>query len=125
MGFDPMSSTARELPLRSARHFASLTWVRISCVSDAESKQSTRSGGVGAIVQDQLLLLPLSLSGPVRHQSRIRLAADPPAVPATEPILLTSLYNGSPEVVKLCLYELAAALTSSLIGASLSSERRG
>ena len=30
---------------------------------------------------------------PVRHQSRIRFAADPPAVPATEPILLTSLYK--------------------------------
>src|SRR5512133_841058 len=42
-------------------------------------------------------------SGPPRHQSRIRLAADPPAVPATEPILLTSLYSGSPEVVKFCL----------------------
>jgi hypothetical protein len=39
--------------------------------------------------------------------------------------LLTSLYKGSPEVLKFSLYELAAALTSSLIGVSLSSDRRG
>jgi hypothetical protein len=78
------------------------------------------------MVQDQpRLLLSLPRSEPVRHQSRIRFAADPPAVPAAAPILLTSLYKGSPEVVKFCLYELAAALASSLIGASLSSERRG
>src|ERR1044072_10033060 len=104
MGFDPTSSRAGEVPTRS------------------------RATSKGKIVQDQLpllSLLPLSRSGPLRHQSRIRLAADPPAVPATEPILLTSLYNGSPEFVKLCLYELAAALTSSLMGESLSSERRG